>query len=93
LSGVEALLRVTEALPVKVATFPIGSSAPGCASAGAEAGALCGAGVGWGWAACASLIRPLATTDARSASTGDGIANACGAPDVTRHISHVANKT
>src|SRR6478609_789327 len=47
LSGVGVLLRVTVAVPVKVATFPIGSSSAGCASAGAAAGA-----------ACASRVRP-----------------------------------
>lgn len=41
LSGVELLLRVTVALPVRVATLPIGSSA----AAGAGEGAAAGAGV------------------------------------------------
>ena len=45
-SGVGVLLRVTVAVPVKVATFPIGSSSEGCAAAGAAAGGVAGAGVG-----------------------------------------------
>ncbi|HEY4114553.1 MAG TPA: hypothetical protein VGM17_10890, partial [Rhizomicrobium sp.] len=53
LSGVGVLLRVTVALPVRVATFPIGSSSAGCASAGAAAGAGACAG-----RACAILVRP-----------------------------------
>jgi hypothetical protein len=54
-SGVDALLRVTAALPVRVATFPIGSSAAGCAAAGAETGAFCGAGAGAG-CTCAKAL-------------------------------------
>ena len=42
LSGVDALLRVTVALPVSVATLPIGSAGAACAGAGAAAG--CGRG-------------------------------------------------
>jgi hypothetical protein len=71
----------------------MGSSAARCASAGAEAGALCGAGAGVGWA-CASLIQAAAISARRSTSIGDGIANACGAPDITKHhASHAADET
>ena len=42
-SGVVALLRVTLALPDRLATLPTGSAAAGCASAGVAGGAAAGA--------------------------------------------------
>src|SRR4051812_14317577 len=65
LSAVEALLRVTVALPVTVATFPIGSSAAGCAAVGADAGALCGAGAG---CTCAKAPPAVARQHSRHAA-------------------------
>src|SRR5665213_3667697 len=82
LSGVDALLRVTVAVPVSVATFPIGSAA----AAGAGAGVAPGAGVAAGAAAggvvgagcaCANPVQPDVASGAVGvslASTGDGIA-------------------
>src|SRR3954462_994267 len=46
LSGILALLRVTVAVPVMIATLPIGSSG-GCASAAGAAGSGAGAAGGW----------------------------------------------
>ena len=77
LSGVEVLLRVTVALPVSVATLPIGSSAAGWAAEGAAAGAWAGA-AGW---ACANRIRPgVASSVTCPASTDDGIAKTLAVP-------------
>src|ERR1700678_2638370 len=63
LIGLDCLLRVTVALPVRVATLPIGSSLPGCAAAAGDAGP-CG---GWG-CTCATLVAP----DVASEATGAG---------------------
>ena len=57
-SAIESLLRMTVAVPVSVATFPIGSSAEagegdGCA-AGCVEGVGEGDGSGWAWANCVS---------------------------------------
>src|SRR5665213_2986628 len=84
LSGVATLLRVTVALPVRVATLPIGSSvaAAGCAGEGAVAGA--GACAGW---ACADRVRPdivSALTGQGPVSLGADIATALAAPESTR---------
>jgi hypothetical protein len=85
LSGVAAFLRVTVALPVRVATLPIGSIAGAwscaggwagvCAGTGVAAGAG-GAGVGAGWI-CANSIEPEVASGVSGqslASTGEGIA-------------------
>src|SRR5665213_2336097 len=82
LSGVATLLRVTVALPVRVATLPIGSSvaAAGCAGEGA----VTGAGAGW---ACANRVRPdiaSAVTGEDPVSLGADIATALAAPESIR---------
>jgi hypothetical protein len=57
-SGADALLRVTVALPVSVATLPIGSAS----AEGAGEGAAAGAGACAGWV-CASRFRPDLASD------------------------------
>jgi hypothetical protein len=89
LIAIEFLLRITVAVPVSVATFPIGSSAaagagaaPGAAGAGTAPGKGVGEGVGPGTGAgagwvCASFVAPdIAATpsDGFSSSIGEGIA-------------------
>jgi hypothetical protein len=67
----EFLLRMTVAVPVCVATFPIGSSV---VVAAADAGEGEAAGAGW---ACASRVGPEippAATRAGGALFGDGVA-------------------
>ena len=80
LSAIESLLRMTVAMPVRVATLPIGSSvaagAGDAAGAGVAAGAGEGAGVGAGWI-CASRVGAEAASIASRAGSigsGDGIA-------------------
>ena len=77
LSGVAALLRVTVALPVSVATLPIGSSL--AAGAGVVAGAGAGACAG---CVCASFVESEIASHVREKSScgGDGIATAFAAP-------------
>src|SRR5664279_5011874 len=78
LSGVADLLRVTVALPVSVATFPIGSSL-----AGWSGGLAAVAGEVGGVGACAIVIgREVAacTSATGSLPSGDGIAKTPAAP-------------
>src|ERR1700722_14072256 len=85
LSGVEALLRVTVALPVSVATLPIGSAWVGAAAA-AGAGVAAGAAVGAG-CACANPVEPdiaPRAADGSPASIGDGIAKTFAVPPNVR---------
>jgi hypothetical protein len=93
LSAIESLLRMTVATPVRVTTFPIGSSA----EAGAAAG-LCGAAGCAGWF-CASRIRPEIAAilawrliDVGSSSVGEGIAKTFAVPpSMTQARSESAN--
>src|ERR1700687_471508 len=83
LSGIEFLLRTTVALPISVATFPIGSSAAACAGEGAVVGA--GAGC-----VCASLVASdVAPTESGTGPTSveDRIAEARGAQASIRQPS------
>src|SRR5215475_450970 len=56
-SAIESLLRMTVAVPVMVATLPIGSPAGAAAGAGGGVPGVgaCGEGAGWAWA---SRVRP-----------------------------------
>src|SRR5882724_5062250 len=87
-SGVVTLLRITLALPLSVATLPIGSSAGACVGAAvAGSGAAGAAGV----CACARCVRPPVVSSAASGfwsiSKGNGIAERLGAPPSTRQPS------
>src|SRR6202140_2722547 len=84
LSGIELLLRTTVALPVSVATFPIGSSA----AARVGEGAVVGAGAG---CVCASLVAPnIAPTEIGIGPTSmeDRIAEAGAAQSSIRQPSN-----
>jgi len=84
LSAIESLLRMAVALPVSVATFPIGSSA--------AAGAAAGAYAGW---VCASFVRPdVAPTVSRACPTsmGEGIAKTFAPPSTRQPRSQSANE-
>src|SRR6266480_1970103 len=88
LSGIEFLLRMTVALPVRVATLPIGSSFELCASVGWAGEGVAGAGTGAGWA-WANLIAPdIACMRAGGCpvSRGDGIAKAFDTLAGTRQV-------
>jgi hypothetical protein len=74
----ESLLRITVAVPVRVATFPTGSAAAagageGAGAGGAGEGGAAGAGAGW---ICASLVGPEVARDvtAPSSCMADGTA-------------------
>src|SRR5438552_3920453 len=96
LSGIEFLLRMTVALPVRAATLPIGSTGTGAAGEGASGaaaggcGAPCRAGAAW-----TSVIEPESKTALRrSTCGGDGMAlAAAGAAAIAPHISHAAMET
>ena len=91
LSAIESLLRMAVALPVSVATFPIGSSA----AAGAGEGAAAGAGACAGWV-CASFVRPdVAPTLSRACPTsmGEGIAKTFAPPNTRQPRSQSANES
>src|ERR1700733_7995979 len=104
LSGVAALLRVTVAVPVSVATFPIGSAgAAGAAAAGgvgaaagaggtAGAGVPAGAGAGVG-CACAKFVGPdLASIAAGASAASNGAAKTFAVPaSMKQRSSQVAN--
>lgn len=75
LSGVADLLRVTVALPVSVATFPIGSSLAAWSDGlAAVAGEVGGAGC-----ACADMVRS-GTACAAAAPGADGVAKTFAGP-------------
>src|ERR1700677_1437526 len=96
LSGVEALLRVTVALPVSVATLPIGSADAAWVGAAAAAGArVAGRAVVGAGCACADWVEPdiaRRAADAFPASIGDGIAKTFAVPaNIRQPRSQIAN--
>jgi hypothetical protein len=107
LSGVAVLLRVTVAVPVRVATLPTDSLAVvwaeawsgACAGAdvaggAATGGAGTGAGVGAGWI-CANSVEPAIASGMfgqSPASTGEGIAKTFVVPANRKQRSHSANE-
>jgi hypothetical protein len=95
LSGVGTLLRVTVAVPVRVATLPIGSLTgawPGSCAGGDGAGAtIGGAGVGAGWV-CANCIAPEIACGA--SDTGEDTAHPFADPASARQqTSPIANES
>src|ERR1700722_13723331 len=84
LSAVEFLLRMAVAMPVSVATFPIGSSASAGGGAVAGGGGEGGAGRGRGPVGGGHFVGGPDTsstgTDFCTISSGDGIANRLAAP-------------
>src|SRR3984893_917376 len=87
LSAIESLLRMTVATPVRVTTFPTGSSAAAAAGAGAGASGAARGGGGDDGGVCPSRIRPEIAAilacrliDVRSSSIGEGTADTLASP-------------
>src|SRR5260370_23299566 len=106
-SAIEFLLRIAVAMPVRVATFPIGApvaagasageaAAPGGVGEGEAVGAGAGAGGCAGWV-CASLVGldiAARATGGFSISIGEGIARTFAAPaSMKQPTSESANES